>query len=478
MILAMAIIVCPEPASAKKKSKKKHSAPASESVDVESAESPGTEGADNGATPGGSGPSNDEESGPSTEKGPDSEPAEATKSIEGPPAEPAPVDETRPGSALEAMVGGAALFRTLAWNQDLTPQLSGYSLSPGPEGRVGLEVFPGAFATGGPASNVGIIGTFGRSVGVNSQAASGAALATTFEDFLFGLKARIPLGSVVPYLSATYGGQSFTIAGQGSTTSVPGTDYRFLRVGLGSRVQLSAVFSLDVGAGYLFVTQLGSGSEEIGSSTFFPRGKAYAVDGDVSVAARITKNIGLRGGVAARQYGLSFNVQKGDPNVVGGAIDRYVVVGGGVEVVLDRSSQSSAAPTEEATPELAPSLKKTKTRWKPEPEPQQECQRNESLGGTKMAAPSTQLPGVGAEAAQHLAAGRLQSADELCLRSLAAMADEPGALLTLGQVLAAQTGWNEPKLSGDMDVPAIRNSLGFPRRSDGCTSICRGCPRP
>lgn len=270
------------------------------------------------------------------------------------------------------MVGAGALFRTLTWNQDLTPQLSGYSLSPGPEGRIGLEVFPGAFATSGPASNVGVVGTFGRSVGVSSQTGSGSALATTFEDFLFGLKVRVPLGSVVPYLSATYGGQSFSIAGQGSTTSVPGTDYRFLRAGVGTRVELSAMFSLDVEAGYLFVTGLGSGSGEIGSSAFFPRGKAYALDGDVSVAARITKIIALRVGCAARQYGLSFNVQKGDPNLVGGAIDRYVVVVGGIEVIIDGTNASTVASTEEVSPEPTPRPKKTKRRWKPEPEPEQE----------------------------------------------------------------------------------------------------------
>ncbi len=374
VVVAIAIVVCSAPASAKKKSKRKHSAPASESVDVDSAGPSGTKGVDDGAKTGESGSPNDDESGPPPAKSPEPDHDEAKKGIESPPAEPLPAEEARSRPALEAIVGGAALFRALVWNQDLTPQLSGYSLSPGPEGRVALEVFPGAFAMDGPASNVGIIGTFGRSVGVTSHAAGdGAALATTFEDFLIGVKARIPFGAVVPFVSATYGGQSFTIAGQGSTTSVPGTDYRFLRIGLGTRVQLSAAFSLDVGAGYLFVTELGSGSGEIGSSEFFPRGKAYAVDGDVSVAARIAKSIGLRFGVAARQYGLSFNVEKGDPNLVGGAIDRYVVVGGGIEVVLDGTNPSSATSTDEAAPEPAPSVKKTK-RWKPEPElePEQE----------------------------------------------------------------------------------------------------------
>lgn len=60
-----------------------------------------------------------------------------------------------------------------------------------------------------------------------------------------------------------------------------------------------------------------------------------------------------------------------------------------------------------------------------------------------MTAPSSHVAGLGAEAAQHLAAGRLQRAEEMCLRSLAAVPDEPGALLTLGQVLAAQTRWSE-----------------------------------
>lgn len=371
MIVAVAIIVGSGTASAvKKKSKKKHSAPASENIDVEPTESTGNEGVDDTAKSNGSGSSNGEESRPPREKSSESEPNEARRTIGSSPAEPSRVEEVQPSPALEAMVGGAAMFRKLTWNQDLTPQLSGYSLSPGPEGRVDLEVFPGAFATGGLASNVGIVGTFGRSVGVSSQTGSGAALTTTFEDFLFGLKARMPFGAFVPYLSATYGGQNFTIAGQGSTTSVPGTDYRFLRFGAGARVELSAVFSLDVGAGYLFVTDLGSGSGEIESSAFFPRAKAYAVDGDASVVARITKIIGLRAGVAARQYGLSFNVQKGDPNLVGGAIDRYIVLGGAIEMILDGTRAATASSAEEPASEPVPAPNKAKRRWKPEPGPE------------------------------------------------------------------------------------------------------------
>lgn len=79
-----------------------------------------------------------------------------------------------------------------------------------------------------------------------------------------------------------------------------------------------------------------------------------------------------------------------------------------------------------------------------------------------MTAPFKHLAGLGGEAAQHLAAGRLQTAEEMCLRSLAAMPDEPGALLTLGQVLAAQTRWSEAEAvwrHGRARHPSV---VGFP----------------
>lgn len=60
-----------------------------------------------------------------------------------------------------------------------------------------------------------------------------------------------------------------------------------------------------------------------------------------------------------------------------------------------------------------------------------------------MTALSGHLAGPGGEVARHLAAGRLQKAEEMCLRLLADTPDGPGALLTLGQVFAAQTRWGE-----------------------------------
>jgi hypothetical protein len=341
MSVAAALLLCSGAAFAKKKSKKKHRTPAVETVDDRPAGDTDAEDTDEAPhTNKAASPS--EGSGTPPEGGLEGDPEATTQRNGSLSAESPPIDGMRPISAIEATLGAAVLFRSLVWNQDLTPQLSSYSLSPGPEARIDLDLFPGAFATSGWPSNIGFVGAFGRSVGVTSQAGGGAALPTTSEDYLLGLKARLPLGSVVPYLTATFGGQSFAIHGQDNTTNVPGIDYRFFRAGLGTRVELSTMFSLDVGGGYLFVTEPGTGPGEIGSAAFFPRGKAYAVDGDLAVAARITQLIALRVGVAARQYGLSFNAQKGDANIVGGAIDRYVVVGGGLAIILDGTTGSSA----------------------------------------------------------------------------------------------------------------------------------------
>jgi SAM-dependent methyltransferase len=79
-----------------------------------------------------------------------------------------------------------------------------------------------------------------------------------------------------------------------------------------------------------------------------------------------------------------------------------------------------------------------------------------------MTVPNSHLTDPGGEVARHLAAGRLQTAEEICLRSLAAMPDEPGALLTLGQVLAAQTRWREAEAVWRHGRARHPSLVGFP----------------
>ena len=89
------------------------------------------------------------------------------------------------------------MFRTLAWNEDMGA-LAPYTLSPGPEVGAWLEAYPAAFATDGFAANIGLYGSFNYGIGAQSKLPSGMMLTTKYQDFLAGVKVRIPVGMIIP----------------------------------------------------------------------------------------------------------------------------------------------------------------------------------------------------------------------------------------------------------------------------------------
>ena len=255
-------------------------------------------------------------------------------------------------------LGGRALFRKLSWHQDVQPRQPPYSLSPGPELALWLEAFPAAFVTDHFAANIGLFGGFDNGFGVTSTATSAAGtaikLTTTFRDFLVGVKVRLPLGALAPYLSIAYGGQSFKLSSSAGSSGVPSVNDKFIRLGIGSRIAVGAVGSLDLTAAYLLVTDPGSQAGEIRSSAYFPRATAKAVDLGASFGYRLHRLFGVRAGLDFRQYGYDFKVRPTDPPpIAGGATDRYITLFAGVEVILDGLGGGAAPSDEEDEPEAA-----------------------------------------------------------------------------------------------------------------------------
>jgi hypothetical protein len=266
------------------------------------------------------------------------------------------------GGALPAFtfgVGGRALFRKLSWHQDVQPRQPPYSLSPGPELALWFEAFPAAFVSDHFAANLGLFGAFDNGFGVTSTATSAAAtpikLTTKFRDFLVGVKVRLPLGAVAPYLSVAYGAQSFSLVSTTAASGVPSINDKFIRLGVGSRIAVGAVGSLDLTAAYLLVTDPGSQAGEIRSATYFPHATAKALDLGASFGYRLHRLFGVRAGLDFRQYGYDFKVRPTDPPpIAGGAIDRYITLFAGVEVILDGVGGGAASSGDEDEQEAAP----------------------------------------------------------------------------------------------------------------------------
>ena len=288
-------------------------------------------------------------------------------------AEAAPAEEEEESSASSAAVGpaltlgvgGQALFRRLDWNQDRA-RLPPYALSPGPQASLWLEAYPAAMFSKGFAGNVGVFGDFNLGFGVTSTTTDGAKLTTKFQDFLAGVKVRLPVNAFTPYASVAYGAQSFRLESSTGTSSiVPSFAYKLLRVGLGTRVAIGSIASLDVGAAFLLVTDPGAKAGEIKSQAFFPNTTANGLDLGLSVSYRLMKWVGVRAGVNFRQYGLDFKVTPQSALIVGGATDRYITAGAGVEIMLDGMGGGAAASGDdddekEAEPPPPPKKKKKK----------------------------------------------------------------------------------------------------------------------
>ena len=269
--------------------------------------------------------------------------------------------------ALQFGVGGAALFRNLSWTEDMG-MLAPYSLSPGPEVRAWLETYPAAFATDGFAANIGLFGTFNYGIGASSKTPSGQTLTTKYQDFLAGLKIRIPVGNVIPYVAAAYGMQKFHLdpsPAAGMPNDRPNFNYTLAHLGAGARIQFTPAVDLDLGAGYLLVMGLGKAAGEVASPALYPDATAYGFEAGLSVGFRLANMIGIRAGADFRQVGVALHWKTNQMGIkAGGAVDRYITAWGGLELVFD--GISGGAP--EAAPAKAPAKSKKAAPREAEPE--------------------------------------------------------------------------------------------------------------
>ena len=373
LAVALIAIVLSGPAFAKKKKKgggKRPKTPSGKSI---SAEPKDTSDADDSSSS--ADDSKEEESRPAAKSPPPEASDETSSDGEAKEKKPAPKkaaaaesDEDSAGGALPALefvLGGGAMFRKLAYNDDRSMAVAPYSLAPGPEARVGLEVYPAAFATSGFAANIGVLAQLGYGFGVKSRPAMAGAqdLTTQFMDYAVGLKLRIPLGMAIPYAAVSYGAQAFQLNGQsaGSGPPVPAVGYKFIRAGAGARFVFTPTVDLDVGAAFLLLTDAGQIR-----SVFWPHTTGNGFEAALSLGFKFTNMIGVRAGVDFRQYGLAFNWRAGEPNQSGGALDRYIVAWGGLQIVLDGMGGGA-----EEAPAEAPAKSKGKKR-KPEPDAESE----------------------------------------------------------------------------------------------------------
>jgi len=269
-------------------------------------------------------------------------------------------------------IGGRALFRTVDWTGDMD-MLAPYSLKPGPQLGLWLEAFPAAFATDGFAGNIGVFGHFNLGFGASSKDPAGTTLTTKYQDFLAGLKVRVPFGGFQPYVAVGYGAQKFSLETAAPTR--PNFSYGLVFIGAGARIQVTDAFDVDLAGGYLHVLGTGTGTGEF--KQLYPRATAVGFDASLSAGFRVASMIGIRAGVDFRQFGLATNFRTGDAGIPAvGGVDRNITIWGGVELVFDGLGGGGGS-DEEAPAKKPPAKAKKPPRDEAEPDESEKSEKPE-----------------------------------------------------------------------------------------------------
>ncbi|HEY4185656.1 MAG TPA: hypothetical protein VGP07_11330 [Polyangia bacterium] len=260
-----------------------------------------------------------------------------------------------PNEALDIFAGPAILMRSLSFNQqrnDLSDtKTANYSLPAAPVLNFRGDFYPGALSSTGLIANIGLTAEVSYLLPVVTSPGQGGNYKTSSLSWSLGGKVRLPYDL---FASVSYGDEWFKLVRSSSNMAlsiVPGTDYKFVRVGGGIRSQVSSTLTLMANLDYLRC--LGKPGD-IGGVGYFPRATCAAVDVGVGAGYKITPVFELRGGVDLRRFGLAFNVKPSDvnsdpsmsPPVAGGAVDQYIQIYVGVAYLMGGSGSSSGSTSE------------------------------------------------------------------------------------------------------------------------------------
>lgn len=223
----------------------------------------------------------------------------------------------------DTAIGVKFFSRSLSWNDDLFGALRAYELGGAPALVVSTTWYPGAHFSEGIVGSIGLAFDLEHAFAVESTTSDGERFPTTELAWAFGLRGRFALGPATVLPLVQYGGHVYAIdpAGPGNPRpAIPDVSYRFVRAGLGGRMELIPEFVLHVDLAYLFVSEAG----EIISELYFPHGEVGGVEVAVGASYRVTGPLWVEVGFDVRRYFFTMNPVPGDLWVAGGAVDQYL----------------------------------------------------------------------------------------------------------------------------------------------------------
>jgi hypothetical protein len=262
---------------------------------------------------------------------------------------PAPV-----GRYLDLSVGGQAFSRSLAYHQQVTPTLREYQPRLLGDAVLALQYYPGAQFAEGFVSNIGLEVNAEQSFALKSTTPppNAANYTTQIHDYNGGVRVRLPLESLTPFISIGYGDHAFKMTGANRGSLVlPDTDYKYVRAVVGLQVPLASGVSVAASGGYRYVLSPGDIK-----TTYFPHLAVGGMEAKLYVGYALTSMIEARIGFDYRRYFYTFHSTNNDMFIAGGAVDQTYAGSLSLAITLggqdhaSSSSSSSSSSSEEAPP--------------------------------------------------------------------------------------------------------------------------------
>lgn len=263
--------------------------------------------------------------------------ASAAANEEPPTVTEAEPEERQPSSrpAVLASVGVGGFNRNFQWAGNPSP-----SLATGEQpfsGNIAVEAswFPGAHFTSNFLAHLGLYGSGDFGVGIVSRLDS-SRFAHSATRLRFGWLVRFPIGErFTPYVHAGYARHEVTTSlvavNDGSARpNLPDVLFNGFRGGLGFRVRVVGSFELDALGGF----QLVAGKGELGSSRYFPRATAFAVDAGGGVSIGLGETLRLRAGVEWQRYFVTLNPDETSTFFARSAADQYITATANLQWVM------------------------------------------------------------------------------------------------------------------------------------------------
>ncbi len=253
---------------------------------------------------------------------------------------PAPAGASRAAAAdvpgfqptmVELGVFGALLYHRLTYNDDLYGFMSPYSLTSAKEFGGYLAIYPLARSHGGFLGRFGVDARYSQMVSFDSLRADGSSFPTRSHEVLIGLRYRVlcerlQARGMDVSLGLGGGGHSFTVdsaialANVDNRTSVPGREYRFVRADAAARFALDLGFFISMHVGARIITDAG----DVDTAAWFPRSRRWGLESGLHVGYVLPHDIEVSAGFEAQRYMYRLRPEPGDPNIVGGLLDRFV----------------------------------------------------------------------------------------------------------------------------------------------------------